>query len=344
MRWMPLGLVLVTLTVTAPTPAAAAPLPFGVVMQPRLSGNTFSPQVGETLTEINAVYNRMPKSVAYSWRRCAPGQSIVDCAPVSGGDARSYTLQPADAGFHMVVAETGSSAKGETAVGVSPGTPAVLPASGLPIAPAPEPPPVPLSYPRVKGTAYLGDTLTAVPGTWSDGNYTLSYQWLQCGFSGCAPIDGATALSYTIAEPDLRYLIAVQAAATAAGGISYSLGPQLYARRLPPTRELLREALDYDEVSARAFLKRGARSKFVPPAAGTVTVTWTTRRTGVRVGRGSVRCGPGHAKITIPFRFTRRGRALLRRKPSPPLLWTATFKPADGSPATTYRWRMRLAD
>lgn len=278
MRRMPLGLVLVTLTVAAPTPAAAAPLPFGVVMQPRLSGNTLEPRVGETLTEISAVYNRMPKSVAYSWRRCAPGQSIVDCAPVPGGDARSYTLQPSDVGFHMVVAETGRSASGETSIGVSPGTPL------------------------------------------------------------------ATALSYTITEADLRYLIAVQAEATAAGGISYSLGPQLYARRLPATRELLREALDLDNVSARHVLKRGLHPKFVPPAAGTVTVTWTTRRSGVRVGRGSARCGPGHTKITIPFRFTRRGRALLRRRPSPPLLWTARFTPADGSPATTFRWRTRLAD
>jgi hypothetical protein len=341
---MPLGLVLVTMTLTSPTPAAAAPLPFGVVMQPRLSGNTFSPRVGETLTEINAVYNRQPKSVAYSWLRCAPGQSIDQCEPVPGGDARSYTLQPADVGFQMVVAETGRSASGATSVGVSPGTPPVQAANGLPIPPAPEPPPLPLSYPRVSGTAYLGDTLTAVPGTWSPGNYTLSYQWLHCGFTGCAPIDGATGLSHTITEADLRYLIAVQAGATAEGGTSYSLGPQRYARRLPPTRELLREALDYDEVSARAFLKRGARSRFVPPAAGTVTVTWTTRRTGVRVGRGSARCGPSHAKITIPFRFTRRGRALLRRTPSPPLLWTAKFTPADGSPATTFRWRMRLAD
>jgi hypothetical protein len=344
MRRMPLVLVLVTLTVSSPAPAAAAPLPFGVVMQPRLSGNTFTPRVGETLTEINAVYNRMPKSVAYSWLRCAPGQSIAECAAVPGGDARSYTLQPSDVGFQMVVAETGSSASGATSVGVSPGTPPVQPANGLPIPPAPEPPPLPLSYPRVSGTAYLGDTLTAVPGTWSAGNYTLSYQWLQCGFGGCAPIAGATGLSYTVTEADLRYLIAVQAEATAAGGISYSLGPQLYARRLPATKELLREALDTDEVSARALLKRGVRSRFVPPAAGTVTVTWTTRRTGVRVGRGSVRCGPGHARITIPFRFTRRGRALLRRRPSTPLLWTATFTPADGSPATTFRWRMRLAD
>lgn len=342
MRWMLLGLVPVTLTVIAPAPAAAEPLPFAVVMQPRLSGDTLSPRVGETLTEISAMYNRMPKSVVYSWRRCAPGQSVPECAAVPGGEARSYTLQPSDAGFHMIVVETGRSASGETASGVSPGTPQVQPADGLPIPPAPEPPPVPLSYPRVMGTAYLGDTLTAVPGTWSAGNYTLSYQWLRCGFNACAPIDGATALSYTITESDLRYLIAVQAAATAAGGIAYSLGPIQLARRLPSTRALLREALDFNEVSARAFLRRGVRPRFVPPAAGTVTITWTTRRGGVTVGRGSTRCGPSHATITVPFRFTRRGRTLLRRRPPPPLLFTATFTPADGSPATTYRRRMSL--
>src|SRR3954452_7020571 len=211
MRWMQLGLVLGTVTLATAAPASAAPLQFSAVMKPQISGDVNAPRVGETLTEISAVWTRVPKSVEYRWLDCAPGQSIVQCAPIPGATGRSYTLQASDVGLYVVVAETGHDASGQTAVGVTAPTSQVQPADGRPIPPAPEPPPIPLTYPTLYGTAYLGGTLTGTPGTWAEGNYTASYEWLIFGLNILPPIDDATGLSHTITEHDLNHLIVLQA-------------------------------------------------------------------------------------------------------------------------------------
>jgi hypothetical protein len=341
MRWMPLGLLLGMLMMPTAAQAATVPVPYSVVVQPTISGNPDAPRVGETLTAISAVYNRFPTSVGYHWQRCAPGQAFVDCA--NAGNGRSYTLQPADVGSYMVVAEPGHDASGQIAVGISPATPAVT--DGQPVRSAPEPPPVPLSYPTVSGSWYLGDTLIATPGTWTAGGYTPSYQWLRCGLNTCEEIAGATGLTYTITPEDLHFIITMRSAATAAGGTAYAMAQLNHVgAKLPATRQLLRQALDLPDVSARWLLKHGPRPKFVCPAAGRVSVTWTTRHGGVLLGRGRAACGPGHPTVKVPFLFTRRGRKLLRRVGKPPFWMTAAFAPADHGPPTTFRWPMQLAD
>jgi hypothetical protein len=351
MRRMQLGLCLITATLLTATPADAAPLQFSAVVAPRISGDTVSPRVGETLTEISAAWSSYPMSVEYQWRDCAPGQSVEQCTSIPGATGRSYTLQPSDAGFYVMVIETAHSKSGDTAVAVSPATSRVQPADGLPIPPAPEPPPIPLSYPSLSGTAYLGDTLTATPATWSPGTYTVRYQWVLCGLVGCKLADGATELSHTVTTADLNYLVALQATATAAGGTSYALSPlNLIARRLPATADLLKKAMLLHTQSSRKLLRHGPRMKFLAPGAGTVTITWTavTRRNGkrtrVRVGRGRARTQPGHATSAVPFRFTRRGKALLRRSQAPRVAFTGVFTPADGQPATKYTKTVRLFD
>src|SRR4051812_10701597 len=107
MRRMQLGLVLVTVMLPTAAPASAAPLQFSAVMQPQISGHVNAPRVGETLTEISAVWSRAPKSFEYRWLDCAPGQSIDQCRAIPGATGRSYTLQASDAGLYVVVAETG---------------------------------------------------------------------------------------------------------------------------------------------------------------------------------------------------------------------------------------------
>jgi hypothetical protein len=334
-------LVLVTMTLLPASPALAAPLQFSAVMNPRISGDVNAPRVGETLTEISAVWTRAPKSVDYHWLDCAPGQSIVQCAPIPGATGRSYTLQASDAGSYVVVAETGHDASGQTAVGVAPATSQVQPADGRPIPPAPEPPPIPLTYPTLSGTAYLGDTLTATPGTWTAGNYTVSYEWLICGLNICAPIDDATGLSHTITEHDLNHLIVLQAVATAPGGRSYALTPfDLIARRFPATTELLKQALGFGSRRLRSLLRHVPHPAFLAPGAGTVTVTWRAR--GITVGRGRARTGPGHATVAVPFHFTRAGKRLLRRAHDLRFTIAGVFVPADGQPAATYRYSVSV--
>jgi hypothetical protein len=341
MRRMQLGLVLVTATLLTAAPAVAAPLQFSAVMKPQISGDVNTPRVGETLTEISAVWTRAPKSVDYHWLDCTAGQSIDQCAAIPGATGRSYTLQASDAGLYVLVDETGHDASGQTAVAVTPPTFQVQPADGRPIPPAPEPPPVPLSYPTLSGTAYLGDTVTATPGTWSPGTYTISYQWLSCGLDRCDFIEGASGLTHTVAPADLNYLIVLRAAATAAGGTSYAMTPfRLVARALPATKALLKQATLPHRLYTPYLLRHGEHPAFLAPAAGTVTITWTAGR--VTLGRGTARCDGSHVPHAVPFRFTRRGKALMRRTKSRTITITGVFSPADGSPTTTYRRTWRL--
>jgi hypothetical protein len=58
--------------------------------------------------------------------------------------------------------------------------------------------------PTVSGTARVGATLTADPGTWDEGT-TLSYQWLRDG----SPIAGATGPSHVLAAADWRTRVSV---------------------------------------------------------------------------------------------------------------------------------------
>ncbi|MFM9919187.1 5'-nucleotidase C-terminal domain-containing protein [Lacisediminihabitans sp. H27-G8] len=67
--------------------------------------------------------------------------------------------------------------------------------------------------PSISGTAKVGRTLTATPGSWSVASPTLAYQWNRAG----APIDGATAATYTLVPADAGAAITVTVTASAPG-------------------------------------------------------------------------------------------------------------------------------
>ena len=57
--------------------------------------------------------------------------------------------------------------------------------------------------PTITGTAEIGETLTATPGTWTgDPEPTLSYQWYRDDGEEVYPIDGATGLTYELTAED----------------------------------------------------------------------------------------------------------------------------------------------
>jgi hypothetical protein len=76
--------------------------------------------------------------------------------------------------------------------------------------------PTPVAKPTVDGTPQVGEVLTAKPGTWTDANAGLAYQWQRCDASGaaCADIAGATATTYTAADTDAGSTIRVEVTAT----------------------------------------------------------------------------------------------------------------------------------
>src|ERR1044071_8691162 len=75
--------------------------------------------------------------------------------------------------------------------------------SGATASPNPNPgAPQNTSAPSVSGTAAQGQTLSVTDGSWSGQVSSISYAWQRCTTS-CAPIDGATGSSYTLASADV---------------------------------------------------------------------------------------------------------------------------------------------
>ncbi|MBC7402557.1 MAG: 5'-nucleotidase C-terminal domain-containing protein [Microbacteriaceae bacterium] len=75
------------------------------------------------------------------------------------------------------------------------------------------PPITAVAVPTIIGSAKVGRTLTATPGSWSVPSPAVTNQWNRAG----APIDGATAATYTLVPADAGAAITVTVTATAPG-------------------------------------------------------------------------------------------------------------------------------
>jgi len=184
---------------TAATPANTTP--------PSISG---TPTVGQVLTASDGAWNNSPTSFAYQWLRCNGGGN--NCADVANGTQKTYTLVGADAGHTMRVRVTASNPDGsssaqsnQTAV-VAAATSAAAPKNTAP--------------PTLSGTARVGQTLTAAPGSWSGSPTSFTYQWQHCDADVviCSNIVGATSQTYAIPLADLGFRLRVMVTAHNAKG------------------------------------------------------------------------------------------------------------------------------
>ena len=82
--------------------------------------------------------------------------------------------------------------------------------------------PVNTAPPTISGSAAVGQTLTASPGSWSNSPTSYTYVWQRCNSTGssCSPIGGATASTYTVQAADLGSTIRVAVTAMNSGGSS----------------------------------------------------------------------------------------------------------------------------
>jgi hypothetical protein len=89
--------------------------------------------------------------------------------------------------------------------------------------------------PTVSGTTAVGATLTASPGRWSPPvTPSFGYQWLRCDTSGCNPISGATASTYTVQQADLGVHLRVRVTATNNSGTGAADSDATYIPPPPP--------------------------------------------------------------------------------------------------------------
>ncbi len=172
---------------------------------PTISGTV---RDGQTLTVIPGTWSgTAPITYTYQWQSC--DASGANCNPVAAATAPTYALSSTDVGTTLEVIVTASNANGSAT--------ATSPASGTVAALAP----ANTAGPTISGTPQVGQTLTAIRGSWS-GSTPLSYayQWESCDALGqtCAPIASATSATYTPAPGDLAATLRVQVSASNPAG------------------------------------------------------------------------------------------------------------------------------
>ncbi|OFI38548.1 hypothetical protein BIU82_04305 [Arthrobacter sp. SW1] len=179
-------------TTVAKTSAATAAVVAGTLTAPTPT-ITGTAKVGQTLTANPGAWGPAPVTLKYQWFRSG--------VAISGATAATYVQSYYDLGKTLTVRVTGSKAGYTTVAKTSAATAAVV--AGTLTAPTP----------TITGTAKVGQTLTANPGTWGPAPVTLKYQWYRSGVA----ISGATATTYTQTSADLGKTMTVRVTGSKAG-------------------------------------------------------------------------------------------------------------------------------
>jgi hypothetical protein len=171
-----------------------------------------SPQAGQPLTGANGAWNGSPApAFSYQWMRC--DVTGVNCAAIPGATASTYTLLSADVGSTLELAVTATNGIGSATVSSAPTAVVTVAASA----------PANTSLPTVGGSVVQGQTLTAASGSWSGSPApSFGYQWLRCdaGGANCAPVAGATAITYSLQSGDVGATVEVAVTGTNTVGSS----------------------------------------------------------------------------------------------------------------------------
>ncbi|MDF1487708.1 hypothetical protein [Tessaracoccus caeni] len=156
---------------------------FASTPAPTISGTA---KVGKTLTASPGSWKPSGATFGYQWLR--------DGKAIKGATKSTYKLGSADAGRSISVKVTGKKA-GYSSVSKT-SSAKKIPLLNLSQTPTP----------KISGTAKVGKTLTAKPGTWSPSGVKLSYQWMRNGTA----IKGVTTSTYKVSRSDAGKKIAVK--------------------------------------------------------------------------------------------------------------------------------------
>jgi len=170
---------------TSVSTAAVALGAFTAAPTPTVSGQFI---VGKTLTASSGTWTPTG-TLTYKWYR---GTKVI-----VGAITPTYVLTTTDAGQKVSVAVTATRDGYATTTAAS--SPRTVGLGVFDTAPTP----------TITGTARVGSTLTAIPGSWSP-TATLSYKWNRNG----SPINGATASTYAVIGADAGATLSVTVTAT----------------------------------------------------------------------------------------------------------------------------------
>ena len=324
---------------TAKTSAAtAAVLPvLSPVPVPTITGTA---KVGSTLTAVPGTWGPAPVTLAYQWR--AGGVAIL------AGVKATYVPVAADAGKTLTVTVTGTKSGYATTAKTSAATAAVLPVLS------------PVPVPTITGTAKVGSTLTAVPGTWGPAPVTLAYQWRAGGVAILAGVkatyvpvaaDAGKTLTVTVTGTKSGYATTAKTSAATAAVLpvlspvpvptitgTAKVGSTLTA--VPGTWGPAPVTLAYQWRAGGVAILAGVKATYVPVAADagkTLTVTVTGTKSGyattakTSAATAAVAALPSLSPVPVP---TITGTAKVGS--------TLTAVPGTWGPAPvtlTYQWK-----
>ncbi len=146
----------------------------------------------------------------------------------------------------------------------------------------PEPVVITPAVPTITGTAAVGQTLTAIPGTWTPADVTLSYQWSADG----QPIAGATTATLALTAAQAGKKITVAVTGTASGlsetKASAETTPVANGSVTVETPTLTGKAKAGKKLTAAVTLPAG-----VDPAQTAVTYQWFKGKKAIKGATGA---------------------------------------------------------
>ena len=333
----------ITVTVTAKrvgytsaskTSAAKVPtVSFTTAPTPTISGTA---TVGSTLTAVAGTWAPVPTSITYQWNR--------NGVAISGATASTYKLVAADGGASITVTVRATKA-GYTSNSKTSAAKAV-PALAFTAAPTP----------TITGTAAVGSTLTAVPGTWAPVADSLAYQWKRNGTA----ITGAAASTYALVAADGGASITVTVTATKVG---YTTAAKTSAAKVPTSVFTTAPTPTITGTAAVGSTLTAVAGTWTP-AADSLAYQWKrngTAITGATASTYALVAADGGASITVTVTATKAGyittaktsaamvpTSAFTTTPTPTITGTATVgstltaAPGTWSPAPdalTYQWK-----
>ena len=188
--------------------AEATPTGSPPTITPAAASTTASPQPGDTLTEVAALWSGTPNTTI-QWYDCDSSGDSNSCQKIAlatGPPGSTHTVAVSDIGHTIEVRETGTDNTGTTTLSSGPTLSVGPPVNTFP--------------PGITGTAQQGQTLTEIPGTWPGAQPPVAIQWLRCDSSGnnCASIHSAKQKTYTLTSADVGNTVEVEETASNAAG------------------------------------------------------------------------------------------------------------------------------
>ena len=163
------------------------------VVAPAITGSLL---VGSTLTLSSGTWSGATSpAFSYQWQRCS-ANDVASCVNIASATSTSFVVTSAEVGFYL---------RAQVAVAANAFNLAGSTFSSLTNQISSEP--ITVSLPTITGLVAVDEVLTAERGTFAAFPLpTFTQQWQSCtstDITTCAPIDGATALTYTVKEGDV---------------------------------------------------------------------------------------------------------------------------------------------